>query len=186
MKRTRTWIVCVIVIATLLSVIFLVLRGNSLSIALQHADLRYREISFIEDLDIDNNNRHFAILQTRTTSDHLALVHARKDALGFWYIDNVETARETQGHTYTIWINGAGIRRYRFEENPTFESEYHFAFCGNDAIKEITFLPDQLPPNSTVNVQQAGESYTIHLIAFSSEAIRVDFAEILEQNGCIS
>lgn len=60
-------------------------------------------------------------------------------------------------------------------------------YSGNNALKLIEFTPGQIPDNVTVNIQQAGESYWIHLITFAEPDVlnSIDMKSILQDNQCI-
>lgn len=172
------------VVAVLMVIGAIIWRIYSLPIAVYSAGLNNRSISYIEQLDIDIR-KQFSVFQTRTKEGKLALVYATRDAFGFWHIDRMKCADDAQDYATITWVKGAGTRRFSFLENAIFEHEWHFVFSGDNAIKAIEFLPDQLPSNSTVNIQQAGEHYLIHLVVFSEESVALDLREVLIQNGCI-
>lgn len=163
----------------------LVWKFYSFPIAVSFADLKSRPISFIQQLDVDSNGNQFCVFQAYTDEGNLALAYATRNELGFWHVDRVKSANETQKYAAIAWSKGAGVRRFTHLENAIFEHEWHFVYTGNDAIKAISFSPGQLPDNSTVNIQQAGKQYTIHLIVFSAESVAFDLRELLIQNGCV-
>ena len=77
------------------------------------------------------------------------------------------------------WIRVAGIKLFDVGDDSTIEFEVHAVYCGNNAKKQILTLSDQLPPNVTVSIQQAGASYMIHFISFG-EADTLSHINILE------
>lgn len=163
-------------------------RCNSLSVAMQFADLEPKSITCIEQLSVDSNGDPFSVFQCRTKAGELALVHATKDGLGFWHIQRIKTTTASERCTSIAWVEGAGIRRFSPSDDPVFENEWHFVYCGDDAVQELKFLPGQLPDNSTVNIRQSGAFYIIHLILFSSESMDTETLElrnVLVENGCI-
>lgn len=58
-----------------------------------------------------------------------------------------------------------------------------------DAVKADEFLPVLLPDNSTVNIEQAGESDMFRLVMFSSGPVDLDSLDqrgMLVQNSCVN
>lgn len=189
MKKAKILAICIGAFLVLLTTAVIVWKTYSFSAAVHFANLNTDAISYVEQLDIDSNGDEFCVFQTRTSEGNLALVYATRDKLGFWHIDRIKRASATPKYTSLAWVEGAGIRRFSHVEVPTFEQEWHFVYCGDDAIKSIELLPGQLPDNSTVNIQQTGKTYLIHLIVFSSEELDLDMLnlrELLIQSGCIA
>ena len=83
------------------------------------------------------------------------------------------------------WVDFAGIRRYSEKENEIREKEWHFVYCGDDAIKAIELHPEQLPENAAVNIQQAGEVYLIHIVIYGEGEFSLGVRAALEENGCV-
>lgn len=185
MIRARKTMIYIGLITILLVVAMLSFRQFSFSIALLRAGLDHQAISFVEQIDVDANGKRFSVLQTTTHTGTLALVRMTENAFGFWSVSDVEIAENDVGYTSIAWVKGAGVRRYEFQENPVFEQEWHIALCGNDAQKAIALQPEHIPENCTVNVQQAGEAYMIHLITFSQNGIELELRKILEQNAFV-
>lgn len=189
MKKAKTIAICVGILVILLATSIIVWSSCSFSIAVYCADLDTEAISYIEQRSIDGNGDEFSVFRTRTNEGNLALVYALRDKFGFWHIDRIKSADATQKYTSIAWVEGAGIRRFSHLEKPSFEKEWHFVYCGDDAVKAIEIFPEQLPNNSAVNIQQSGEFYVIHLVIFSSESVDLnllDLREVLIENGCVN
>lgn len=189
MKKAKIFAICIGSVLLVLAIVLAILRTYSFSTAVRFANLDPNSISYVEELGMDNNGDEFCVFQTQTTSGNLALAYATRDKLGFWHIDRIKEASMTQKYTALGWVESAGIRRFSYLETPVFEDEWHFVYCGDDAVGNIKLLPEQLPPNSTVNIQQTGENYLIHMIIFSSQAFDVetlDLRAFLKQNGCVA
>jgi len=63
-------------------------------------------------------------------------------------------------------MKNAGIRRWEAHDNPSFSSEWHKLYYGDNAIKLISITPEQLPPGVAFNIQQTGSDFSIHFILF--------------------
>ena len=87
-------------------------------------------------------------------------------------------------------MQDVGVKRFVNTEEVDFVQEWHFAYCGNNAVAKIDLQTGQIPENVTVNIQQAGNTYWIHAISFADSYVINDFnnnlIQILETNGCIS
>ena len=180
MKARKILVICIGTLLVLLATAVIVWKTHGFSATVYFANLNTAPISYVEQLDIDSNGDEFCVFQTRTREGDLALAYATRDKLGFWHVNRVKSANATQKHTSLAWVKGAGIRRFSHLDAPIFEQEWHFVYCGDDAIRSIELLPGQLPNNSTVNIQQTGETYLIHLIVFSSEELDLDMLNLRE------
>lgn len=166
-----------------LLVAFIVLQQSSFQLALSFAGLSSKQIQYVEKLDEDQTI--FKVFQTTTKEGELALVRTEKNDLGFWQVVDIETPTEEDPFINMAWIGSATMRRYDEAAIGIREREYHFAYCGNDAIKTVELHEHQLPKNAAVNIQQAGEFYLIHIIAFASEEFALSIRSALEENGCV-
>ena len=172
----------------ILLTLFFILQANSLTIALKQADLNTGTVTYIEELDSDNGTL-YKVLKTTSDTGALALVRMYRSNLGFWKVEDIELSNSEKGYDFVslAWMKHASIRRFSFQDTPDFEREWHYVYCGNNAIKEIEPLAEFLPRNVTVNVQQAGESYLIHIITYANpdETGTIDMYTILKQNGFV-
>ena len=68
-----------------------------------------------------------------------------------------------------------------------FETEWHMAYYGDNAIDLIQFHPGQLPHNVTVNIQQAGKIFWVHVITYDDAKTfnSIDIPSLLLENKCI-
>ncbi len=112
-----------------------------------------------------------------------------KNNLGFWTITSKSGKVAANPNLISIgWIRGGGAKRFIYTENAEFENEWHIAYYGNKATKLIYFLPGQIPENVTVNIQQAGELFWIHIITFANPDVlnSIDIQTLLIKNQCIT
>lgn len=187
MKRKVLWIGSIVVV--LMAAVFLIWRANSLRLALSGAGLCADAITEIVELDADSNGEVFQILKTTSETGEIALVRVVKNTLGFWRVETINTIRREEQMDYVsiAWVKGAGARRFTHLENAEFENEWHYVYCGEDAVKKIEFAAGELPHNVTVNIQQAGEFYLIHMITFADpeELGGFNIRTLLEKNGFV-
>ena len=184
MKKGRILaIVAVVVIIVLIG--YCLLAHNSLSLAVEHAGYQADSLSYIVELEKDSLGFAFSVFQTYSDSGEIALIYAKRDAFGFWHLENINDYRSEHGYASIVWSEGATVRRFAVEQNPVFEWEWHYAYCSDNAINSIVINPEQLPENCTVNVQQAGSFYLIHIIRFATDTESFDIGQILLENGCI-
>ena len=81
----------------------------------------------------------------------------------------------------------AGIKRFSPSANPLFEFEVHAYYYGKNAKRLIEFEPGQLPEQVAVNIQQAGNEYSIHLVYFGNpqDYNSINLHEILKEADLI-
>lgn len=74
-----------------------------------------------------------------------------------------------------------------FNGEHIFDFEWHMLYYGNNAIKLIEFLPGQIPENVAIDIRQAGNIYSIHLINFGDPYVlpNIDIYSLLLEAGCI-
>lgn len=178
-----------LIIILLVIVVFFIIRANSFVFALKNEGLTTGDIHTVEEHDYDANGREFKVVQTTSKSGELALALLTKNQFGFWSVTqcDVATADKQRDSVRIGWIQDGGAKRFTHTENAIFEQEWHLAYCGANAIKRIEIFPEQMPANVTVNIQQDGELYWIHVISFAEGEVLNDFdlMTILEENGCI-
>ena len=89
---------------------------------------------------MENAGYLFSVLQVYSDDGEIALIYAKRDASGFWHLSDINDYNDKWGFASLVWFEGAGVRRYSFEENPVFEKEWHFVYCGDNAVKDIALL----------------------------------------------
>lgn len=183
-RRQILWSIAAIVLLVL--IIYCIVAHNSLNIALKRAGYQTDGIRRVVELEKDSTGCLFSVFQVYSDDGKIALIYAKRDSLGFWHLSGIDDYKEEKGYASLVWSKGAGIRRFSFTDNPVFEWEWHFVYCGNNAIKEIVIEPDQIPENCAVNIQQAGEFYLIHIVTFAENPESIEIGEILTDNGCIA
>lgn len=138
---------------------------------------------------IDDNGSVYRIIETVPNRNKIALAYLSKNKLGIWSLSSSASYDKTTGQLASIgWMRQAGIKRFLASDNPIFETEWHRIYYGENAIKAISFLPGQIPGNIAVNIRQAGNQYSIHLISYESpdKLNNINMKEILKKAGCIS
>ena len=188
MKQKNIVILCVVILSCIL-ITFFILQANSFTIALNCSNIESANLREIVELDTLTDDKPFKVIQSTTKSGELALVQLEKNWLGFWEVTKVNTPKTDAGQSYTstAWVKGAGTQRYTATDIPKFVNEWHYVYCGNDALKWIQFPEGSLPQNITVNIQQIGEFYIIHTISFADPADLGGFSipGYLKENGFI-
>ena len=185
MKKTVFLWVCVMVVV--LAAIFLLVRGNSLSLALRQVELDPGSLHVIHR-GWDANGQEYQVLQTANSTGSLALVRCSRNVPGFWRVEDCNPVKDGERNYAQIgWMESGGVKRFIHTESPVFETEWHFAYSGNNALKLIELAPEQIPDNVTVNIQQAGALYWIYVISFAEPDVlnQFDVIGILRENGCI-
>lgn len=79
-------------------------------------------------------------------------------------------------------MKNAGIRRYEADDDPSFSNEWHKLYYGDNAIKLVSIMPEQLPPGVALNIQQTGSDFSIHFISFEKPDVleQIDVYYLLE------
>ena len=113
-----------------------------------------------------------------------------KNSSGVWNISNLDVEEPKKSKVVSVgWTQDGGLRRFVDTEDVNFGQEWHFAYCGDNAIQKVELQKGQIPENVTVNIQQAGNLYWIHVISFADSDVINDFNAnligVLEENGCI-
>lgn len=142
----------------------------------------------IIDTSHNENDKEFKVIKTSSKDKSDALAILTKNSLGIWSITQKQENIESRPITTIGWVNKGEVKRYTFKDGGVIENEWNIVYCGNNAIKLIQFNPGQIPENVTVNIQQNGSSYLIHLISFadSNTVSKFDVPAILTDNGCLS
>jgi hypothetical protein len=180
----RAYIVSLIILVA--AVAYLVISFNSLNIALKSTGYSSGDIMVLER-GFNDNGKEFRIIKT-SKDDNLALVCIEKNNMGFWTVSFSGGTTSPGTHLVSIgWIKSAGIRRYEANDSPSFSSEWHKLYYGDNAIKRINIAPEQLPPGVALNIQQTGSDYIIHLISYESPDVlnQIDMHSLLIEMNCI-
>ena len=165
--------------------VFFCVRESNLAIMLSANGLKSGSITYFTERD-EIAGRQFSFFQTTTNKGEPVLVQAERTKLGFWKIVKEERLSENKHFIDLSWVDFAGTRRYTEKENAIREKEWHFVYCGDDAIKAIELYPEQLPENAAVNIQQAGEVYLIHIVVYGEGEFSLGVRTALEENGCVT
>ena len=116
----------------------------------------------------DSNDRDIRIVMSRGGADDIMLAKISRNALGVWGVDFIqgEEFRDPEtGLLQIAWLGSSWFSRFNITDNSTFSFENHMIFHGNNAIREIEFLPGRLPHNVTAGVRQIDSDYILHFIA---------------------
>lgn len=133
---------------------------------------------------MNDNNREYRVIEHYKSGKVTEIAIFSKNALGIWR--KTEHTYESNGILEIGWITTAGMQTY--EKDIRTQFEVHHLYCGDNAIQMIPSLVEYLPDNTTVDIQQIGTSYSIHLIAYGNAEIlnSVSMSNILSKIGCIS
>ncbi|WP_163193569.1 hypothetical protein [Clostridium thermarum] len=176
-----------IVAIILIGIAFLIIRANSFSIALRRAGLNPNYVRTIEH-DFGTNDEEFKVIETSSKDSKITLAIVTKNKLGFWKVSSFRGDDRVDPHFTSIaWVKGGGFKRFSPTGGTVIEHEWHYAYCGDNAIKEIEFLPGQIPENVTVNIQQGDSKFLVHVISFAEPEVLngFDVKALLEENKCI-
>lgn len=181
-KSYHIIIICLVALFLVGTILFV----NSLTLAMKFAGLDTNDVNILEQ-SIDSNNKEFKIIKTHSKKNGLVLVHMKKNAFGIWTVSNTSNMDPNRKFVSIGWMRDGGIRRFSPEDDPKFETEWHNLYYGTNAIKNIEFLKNQLPDNVTINIQQAGKDYSIHVISFGDpeELNKLDIYNMLIAAKCI-
>jgi len=181
----KEWKIGIAVAVVVLLVAFFILQACSLNMALRSAGISTNIAFMPVELDMEED-RQVKVIVSETDDGEIAVVRLQKNALGFWRI----ISRKESGENLTVpgvaWVKHARIRSFGTVNNTdNYQREMHFVYAGNNAQKLIEILPEQIPANTTVNIQQHDELYMIHVITFATESFEFNAYEVLVENGCI-
>ncbi len=179
---------CITLIIIFMAFIIInLLKMNSFSIALKMAGLNSYDIDEIEH-SYGYTEGEFKVIKTSTKDEKIVLAIVEKNKLGFWTVTTKREDKAILPNLYSVaWLRRGGAKRYSFSENAMFETEWHMAYYGDNAIDLIQFHPGQLPHNVTVNIQQAGKIFWVHVITYDDAKTfnSIDIPSLLLENKCI-
>lgn len=114
----------------------------------------------------DDINGEYKVIRTETNDEgsRLMLLYLKKNALGFWVADNVETAAPDDLWVSIGWFEDA-------EGYVGVSDAVHIVYAGNNAVKKIEFDESELPRGVAVNVSQSDNSYVVHLVSYDTELL---------------
>jgi hypothetical protein len=152
--------------------------------------LRADDLHEVEEPTRRADDRVFCVVQTATTDEEPALALLVRNKIGFWTVENTCIANSDAPDQWVsmAWVLDAGGWRFDSADEGRNHWEWHCAYYGVNAVALVELLPGQIPENVTVNIQQQGNRYWIHVISFeeSGENASFDIISLLEENGCIS
>ena len=152
---------------------------------LEDAGLRKDSILYLKELGF-NMGRQFKVFQATTEDGALVLAYAEKsEDSGTWEITRSESTTEAVPYIRLAWFGDTQTRKYNRWDTKVTETEWHYAYCGNDAVKAIVLDSEQLPENVAVNIRQEGRFYLIHVVVYAVENFSLDVRAVLEENGCV-
>lgn len=186
MKR---FAIIILVILCVLLVSFFFLRSNSEHLALRYAEIDTNERIYEISLDVDHG-KMFKILQCTTIDGKMAILRLEKNGLGFWQVNDVAKGINRVKYFWDTFAGSAYyVRQDDREPEISYSCEWHAVFCGTNAMKWIE-IPDELvPANTTVNVQQIGDCYIVHVVSYSEKStsafLEFNVFHVLEECGVI-
>lgn len=186
MSKRKVIVVCIA--AVVLSLIGLI-YGNSLKLALYCEGLDTKNIHYIERYSEDHSGKAYSVLQTTTKKGDIALVRIEKNDMGLWSVmdKNITYMNDPYRWVSIGWMVRAGSKRFDLTGDLNPQWEWHFVYYGTNAVENIEILSTQIPGNITVNIQQRGNQYWIHIISFANSGVlnEFDIMRLLEENGCV-
>lgn len=166
---------------------FFIFKINSFSFSLMRSGYNQNNVQTIEH-SFDSNKEEFKVIKTNSKNKEIVLAIITKNSMGIWNVTKTTESTSVNPNIASIaWINGGGAKRFLFTSDPTFEHEWHYVYYGTNAVKFIEFLPGQIPENVTVNIQQAGVQFWIHIISFAEPEVlnSISVENLLKENKCI-
>lgn len=176
------------IIAVILLVVLLVVRGSSETLALRRAGLRSQEQEIYHGFDSDG--REVRAIRTETSDGKtFATALLTKNRLGFWRVTLCDIADESHPHWTDLgWLADGGdvLQSGRIEKMGFIN---HYVLCGDNAQKQIYFEDGQLPDNAMVDFSQSTDgAYWIHItycLLPGADGAHFSVYQALMDNGCI-
>ena len=183
--KNKKAVICIIVLCFVLISTF-ILAALSENIALAYAGVDTKkmmqpiiELGVMDDVP-------YKVLRATTNNDEPVILRLTKK-LGFWQIDRLEKVRKGQTYAAHGWAITAGFQKNSDEDRYLFNKEWHYVCTGNDAQKQIEIPNELIPENTTINIQQSGEFYLIHVVSFGDPEHfqQLNIPAYLKENGFI-
>ena len=175
----------VIALLVVACIVFFAVRAGSRDAALRGAGFYPQDCEVLWK-GFYNNDDLNEVVRLRSEESRLTTGTLVRNRWGFWsFYKQSERTSPDQHLIGAAWTRFAGIRY--FEGRESREVEQHRFYCGDNAQKTVRFLQGQLPDNVTVNIQQVGKDFAVHLIMFTNgeEQNNLDIHTLLVQAGCI-
>lgn len=185
--RIKKWLS---IICTVLVVLLVLLWLNSYSFAILQAGLQPNEITYSEYLAEDDGSI-LQFVQSRNDTGEVGLALLRRNALGIWCVLDSSVASEEgmPAMAQLGWMLDITAKKFDLADATQFEEQWHFVFCGDNAVDNLFFLEEQIPSNVAVNIRQGGSLYWIHVVSYDTDTANTfqnEIKSILVKNGCIS
>lgn len=142
----------------------------------------------IVDASYNDDGKEFKVIRTSSKKDDTVLAILTKNIFGLWSITEKQENNEDSSISTIGWVKEGEMKRYSFKDGGTIENEWNIIYSGNNATSLIALKPEQIPDNVTVNIQQNGKYYLIHVVTYSDSNTlsKFDVPKILLDNQCIS
>lgn len=176
MMKKHLWLIILVVVSCAVLIAFFILQHNSLTLQFRKHGYAINEI---EKIYISKTDDHieYAVCRTKNKEGNTVLVLAEKNKIGLWIIAKTKEITDENPFVSIALLNISDISRYDYDFDMSERCEWHYFYCGNDAIKSISTLHAHMPKNVAVNVRQAGAEYIIHIISF--EQLDLDVRTVL-------
>lgn len=115
---------------------------------------------------IEQDGTEYRIVAELIHGEMPAVKKLNKSKLGFWTEAKDWVVVDSSSEFKTVWSRAAGWRYYNFSHDRTSLWDNHMVYCGNNATREIFISSEQLPANTTVEVQQSGSAYILHFVTY--------------------
>lgn len=187
MNKKRILLLLMIILCAAL-IGFFAVRGFSEQIALRSAGVDTSQpVRPVVELGILVENTQYKVLQATAKTGEPMLLRLEKNGLGFWNAESIRTPKEGLSYAEDAWMIGTGTQRYTATDVPKFNYEWHYVYTGSDAQKLIQIPAEQIPANTTIDIQQLGEFYLIHVVSFADPEVfqQLHIPTYLKDNGFI-
>ncbi|KQY84028.1 hypothetical protein ASD24_09540 [Paenibacillus sp. Root52] len=176
------WIILSLLIIAVITL--MIIRANSLKLALSWGGYSTSYSTYHQGYNA--NQLEYKVIEAGE-GDNPILIYLERNRFGFWKIlyDSGQTPDAKFAHI--LWMNSGGFKKFAFQDDPTFSTEWNYLAVGTNAVKQIELSPDWLRPGTAFKIQQTGESYSIYLITFTDpeDGEIMDIYQLLLDKGMI-
>ena len=184
MKKARNKIIAVT--ALIIALLLFIAYFSSYSLALSSIGFKKNSTSDIFQ-GIDPNGYDYRVVMYKDEEDSAAFALLTKDSIGIWKVSLLNDRKSELGMVSFGWTGVRSLARYDMSEDVVPMGEYHAVYAGNNAIAPLKTIYEILPPNITVDIQQAGSSYVMHFMSYGPFNLisNADVIELLTEHKYI-
>ena len=170
----------IVIVETVIVIIVAILMfaGYPISLMLNGFAPQNSEILYA---GIDGNENEYRVVELRDGGKIKEVAIFTKTFLPIW--KKTQSACEADGLALG-WTVSTGLKTYGLE-TVDINFAFHSVYCGNDAVKKIESISEYLPENTTAEIRQADESYSIHLTTCEDADLlnNIDLKALLSKMG---